>query len=255
MIGKILEKVRDESAQESRHHSVGVYRASEIAGCPRALQYATLGYSAEQFSPELHLIFRDGHAHHNAVRELLAKVGTLSHVEKTISKKYKHAGTSFTITGTVDCVWNGKVVDIKSISTFRFKLVNKEDWQQEFIGYVEQVNLYMDMLGLNEGGILFKDKNSAELAFKETSFDPKFLNDTLDMVADVHKGVKKKKITIEQPYAATSFMCKTCAYRLPCRRLPMESKRWSVSFQNPSGDDLTGKLRESVKAGKKARRS
>jgi hypothetical protein len=253
LIQNILTKVKEESEQEGRHHSLGVYRASEIAGCARALQYATLNYPAEPFTPETLLIFKDGHTHHNAIRELLGKVGTLSHVEKTISKKYKHNGVAFTITGTVDCVWNDIVTDIKSMSTFRFKNIDKE-WPDEFMGYIEQVNLYQDILGKEKGGILFKNKNDGELKFMRANLDPEILNRVLDRVAEVHKGAKKEKITIERPYPNSHFFCKTCIYRMPCRSLPMEGKHWPEGVKNPAGGDLTGKLRESIRAGRKGRR-
>jgi CRISPR/Cas system-associated exonuclease Cas4 (RecB family) len=227
IIRLILNKVEEEAKQESgKPHTLGVYRASEIGGCARALQYATQEYPKEELTPETYLIFKDGHLHHHAVRELLAKVGTVSHVEMTISKKYKHNGESFLITGTCDLVFNDMVIDIKSISTFRFKYIDK-NYPQDFMNYLEQVRLYMDILGKTKGALLFKDKNTAELKIKYVSNDDILLTNILDRVAQIHKLNKEKKL-ITRPYGRDTWHCKLCSYRLQCWKLPMERRAWAV---------------------------
>lgn len=250
LIQLILNKVEAETKQEhTRHHTLGVYRASEIGGCPRALQYATLKYPAEQISPELMLLFQDGHLHHHAVRTLMARVGTLSHVERTVSKKYKHNGASFTVTGTLDGMWNDMPFDIKSITTFKFVSLDK-NFPDDYARYVDQLLIYLDILDKPLGFILFKNKNDSELKLKYVKFNQFRFKAILDRLAQVHMGAKKKKL-LPRPYAATNYLCKTCAYRMQCWNLPMESKRWkrSQAAIEPRTQTLRGALRESIKRG------
>lgn len=228
LVQLILNKVEAEAKQEStKPHTVGVYRASEIGGCARALGYATLNYPAETLTPETHLIFKDGHIHHHAVRELLGKVGTLSNVEMTISKQYKHNGQKFTITGTCDGVFDNVVMDIKSISTFRFKYLDK-NFPADYFNYVEQVQIYMDILNKTKGMLIFKDKNSAELKVKRFNSDPVLMTKILDQVAEIHKGIKAKEL-VPRPYGRDTWHCKLCSYRLQCWKLPMEVRHWGGS--------------------------
>jgi CRISPR/Cas system-associated exonuclease Cas4 (RecB family) len=228
LIQLILNKVEAEAKQEStKPHTIGVYRASEIGGCPRSLQYATLNYPVETLTPETHLIFQDGHIHHNAVRGLLGKVGTMSNVEMTISKQYKHNGQKFTITGTCDGVFNDEVFDVKSISTFRFKYLDK-NFPQDYLNYVDQLQIYMDILDKKSGFILFKDKNSAELKVMRLKNDPELMNSILDRVAEIHKGVKAKEL-VSRPYGRDTWHCKLCSYRLQCWKLPMEARHWGAN--------------------------
>lgn len=238
LVTAILNKVEAEAKQESsKPHTIGVYRASEIGGCARALGYATLNYKAETLTPETHLIFKDGHIHHNAVRELLGKVGTLSNVEMTISKQYRHNGQKFTITGTCDGVFDNSVMDVKSISTFRFKYLDK-NFPADYQNYVEQVQIYMDILDKKKGMLIFKDKNSGELKVKRFMRDPLLMEKILDKVAAIHKSIKRKEL-VDRPFGRDTWHCKLCTYRLACWKLPMEARRWSGSASIPSKDSRT----------------
>lgn len=248
IVRQILTKLEEESKQEvDKPYTLGVYRASEIGGCPRALQYKTLGYPAEPFTPETILIFRDGHMHEAEVLSLLSKIGHVSNKQMTISKKYKHNGQHFVITGTIDAVLDGKmVIDVKSMSTFRFKYLDK-NYPQDFMSYVEQVRLYMDMLNLDAGGLLIKDKNSGELAFKTVSNEQALLDLILDRVAEIHRLAKEKKF-IARPYGRNTWQCTSCQYRLQCWKIPMEPRRWArYAAKNAPQSNLEGQLRQSLK--------
>lgn len=245
LIQLILNKVAAEAKQEStKPHTVGVYRASEIGGCARALGYATLNYPSEPLTPETHLIFKDGHIHHDAVRSLLGKVGTLSNVEMTISKQYKHNGQKFTITGTCDGVFNEAIMDVKSISTFRFKYIDK-NFPADFMNYVEQVQIYMDILNKHRGMLIFKDKNTSELKIKRFPYDSTLMENILDKVAAIHKAIKEKKL-IDRPYGRDTWHCKLCSYRLQCWKLPMETRHWSGGSTKASDDSKVQRTRARI---------
>lgn len=225
IIEKILEKVKDNAIQESgRPHTFGVYPASEIGGCGRQLQYANLGIERELYSPELYLLFQDGHTHHNAVRHLLHGTGKLTHVEMAISKTYKHRGQRFTITGHLDCIHDGLILDIKSISTFMFKQLPKK-FPNMYERYITQLIIYMDIMKKDKAAFLFKDKNSSEMCVIKIKYDPDYMLAILDKVATIHLGIKKD-VLIDRPYSASSYECRTCPYRRKCLNMPMEQKRW-----------------------------
>jgi CRISPR/Cas system-associated exonuclease Cas4 (RecB family) len=157
----------------------------------------------------------------------------------TISKKYKHNEQKFVITGTVDCVFDGMIIDIKSMSTFRFKVLDK-NFPQDFMNYVEQVQLYMDMLEMKKGALLFKDKNTAELKLKVLKYNDLLMQKILDKVAHIHELLKIKKL-VDRPYGRDTWICKLCQYRLPCWKIPMEVRHWNVT--GPPKDALAGRIR------------
>ena len=232
LINLILSKVSEEAEQEeNKLHTLGVYRASEIGGCHRALQYAVTETKAEAITPETYLIFKDGHMHHNAVRDLLKGIGTVSHIEFNLQKRYTYKDIKFLISGTIDLVFNGIVIDIKSISTFRFVGLSKH-FPTDYMNYVIQLQLYMDMLNIEKGAILFKDKNSSELKIFHLKYNAALMESILESVARLHQACKSKKL-IDRPYERNDWHCKLCSYRMACWRLPMEGKRWR---QEPSKD-------------------
>lgn len=226
ILGKILAAAKEESIHEAKKtYAKGVYRASSIGGCPRALQYGALGTEAELVSPETYLLLDDGKVHHDATRRWLGKVGTVSNVEQTISKKYKKNGVSFLITGTIDGKFNGTLFDVKSISTFRFKYLNK-NFPTDYQNYVWQMQIYLDILGEDKGFFIFKDKNNSALKIVWQERDDELMSKILDHISTLHRGVKEKKM-IDRPYGRDTWQCKLCPFRLPCWKLPMENRTWT----------------------------
>jgi hypothetical protein len=264
ILPKILAKIAAESKQDNlRGSPKGFYRGSEIGGCGRAIQYAALKFPAEHHTPEQQLLFDDGHMHHDEVRNLLSRVGTLSCVEMNIQKKYVHGGQKFTLTGTLDCVFDNIVTDIKSISTFRFVGLFK-NFPDDYQNYMYQLQMYMDMSGIKDGLFVFKNKDNSELKFIEVAYDPAIVAKALDAVALIHAGIRTGKVTIERPYARDYWLCRYCKFRIPCRKMPMEQRTWPSARTGPaewripltdsSGSTITPSLVPTLKASIKRKR-
>lgn len=230
----ILGKVSEELDQNERPVSKGMYRASEIGNCIRATQYSRLGFSAEKHTPEQELLFRDGTMHHIYIRELFAKVGTVSMIEHTISKQYKHQGQRFTLTGTLDFMFNGIPVDAKSMNTFKFVKLDKE-FPDSYENYVMQLSVYMDILGKKQGMFVFKNKNDSELKIKYINRNTYPMEKILDRIVTIQDGIKKG-VLIDRPYNNKDWHCEYCPFRLKCYRMPMKPRHWSSAFQQGAKD-------------------
>lgn len=245
LVTKILLKLEEElSHEQSSKIAPGHYRGSEIGYCPRAIQYKALGYTAEPKSGENLALLADGHLHEESVRNLFRKIGTVTNVQTNVSKKYKHKGQIFHATGTLDFIFNREiVVDVKGITTFFFQAIDKK-WPHDFEAYIFQVMLYMDILGLKDAIIAFKDKNNSELCFKGVEYNEFTMHRILDKMAEIHSMIKQKKF-IKRPYEKNSWQCKNCQYRQVCRGKAMERKPWRGRFASPE-DALETKLRASL---------
>lgn len=227
LLRRILSQVVEEDKQENEYEigqTKGVYRASSIGKCGRAIQYAKLDYSPEKKSPESLILLKDGEFHETSVRNLYQKLGPVTHINKPLSKKYKHKGQVFVITGHTDFVFEKTVHDVKGINTFTFKYIDK-NYPQEFSHYVDQIMVYQDILGIKKGILDFKDKNTSQLNPKEANFDKDYFLTVLDRIAELHKRIKSKEL-IDRPYDASAWQCRYCEFRIPCRQMPMESKKW-----------------------------
>lgn len=212
MINEYLE--HEAEVEGSRPNTPGIYRVSDISGCHRAVQYSMLKYKPAKIPANVLLIFKDGHLHHDAIRSLLSKVGTVTNVEMTISKGYKFAGQEFFLAGTIDGKFNGILFDAKSISTHRFRTIDR-DFPFKYMNYVYQLNTYMDMDGQEKSFFLFKDKNTGELKPKYIRFQMSHLNTILGRAASVELAIKEGKL-VPRPYGEDSWECKSCKFNVAC---------------------------------------
>lgn len=203
-------------AESERYSTKGIYRGSQLGGCLRAIQYSALKTPAIPPSPQAKLIFRDGHLHHTDLRELLGKVGLVTHVETPISRKYSIGKTKFTITGTIDGRFNGTLFDIKSIKHYRFLQLDKK-FPQDYMQYLIQINFYMDILNEDEAFFLFKDKDTGELKEIWVKRDHKLIDSHLTKLANMHESLKKGKL-LARPYSYKDWHCNYCAFKDTCWR-------------------------------------
>src|SRR5258707_5306036 len=93
------------------------------------------------------------------------------------------------------------------------------------MAYIDQLTIYLDILGQPEGFILFKNKNDGEIKIKEVKYEKDIMTSILTRISLLHKAIKSKQL-LERPFERNSFQCKTCVHRLVCWKLPMERKLW-----------------------------
>lgn len=229
MILDHMEEVIEDEWRPPR--SVGSYRASELGDCPRAIQYTVKGQPRESPSPELALLFSDGHLHHHAVRTLLKAIGRVTNEEHQVSKQYEVSINGnrvvFVLTATTDGIFNGKYVfDIKSINFFSFKQLSKEWLEQNHVDYIYQLQTYLDIFDKELGFLLFKDKMTSALKIFWYKRDRALFKKILNKVAQIHLATISDRM-IKRPYTKSSKECKRCPFREVCWGAPMERRTWS----------------------------
>ena len=185
VVDMILEQVEMEINDEWRPPRLpNSFRGSELGDCPRYIQYASQGYEGERPSPELGLLFRDGHLHHDALRSLLSRIGRVTNIEYQGSKSYTvevdGETVQFTITCTTDGILNGDYIfDIKSINPFSFKKLSMPYIKENYKGYLYQLQAYFDVFDKQLGFNLFKDKAFGALKIFWYKRSPKMFNQIL----------------------------------------------------------------------------
>lgn len=227
----ILDQVQMEMEDEwTAPREMNTFRSSEAGDCPRALLYAVRGKKKEGISPELAMLFRDGDLHHNALRDQLKRVGRLTNVEYPARKTYKVPLTDgpmdITLTGTVDCVFNGDyIVDIKSINRFSFQALSKPYIAAQKRKYVYQIQFYMDILDKEWGCLLFKNKDTSALKEFWYKRNPKMLAQALIKLAKITRA-NHRGVMIKRPFKKSSWECKSCPMRIHCWKTPMKRREW-----------------------------
>ena len=228
----ILDQVRLEMEDEwTRPREVNTFRSSEAGDCPRALIYAIRGKKKQEISPELAMLFRDGDLHHDALRDMLKRVGRMTNVEYPARKTYTvplpdGSTIDITLTGTVDCVFNGDfVVDFKSINRFSFQALSKPYIAAKKRKYVYQIQFYMDILDKEWGCLLFKNKDTSALKEFWYKRSPEMLAQALVKLAKITKANLRGKL-VKRPFTKSSYECKNCPMRIHCWGSPVRPRRW-----------------------------
>ena len=218
LVPLIFEQIRKETEAEwYPPRTVGTFRASEVGYCPRAIQYAILGHPRALPEPVLSLLFRDGHMHQNQLVNIISSTGlVVSNREQVGYKEYEVDGIKFGVTGHCDLLLEGKyVVDTKSCSTWAYKYLTRDYIKEKYLGYLYQLQFYIDMYEKDWGCLLFKDKNTSNLREFWYQKNPELLQEALQKLAKIHKAVITNKM-IKRPYEKSSTECKRCNMRQHC---------------------------------------
>jgi len=139
-------------------------RASRAGACVRALTYHALGIPESDPTPaRIGMVFAHGDALEDALVDLLRRTGLgLTGLQRRVEIPYRYG----TITGHVDALLDGRVVDFKSINTYGFEEVLRQGPLRE---HLVQVFMYLHGLQLagepaSEGILLYVDKNNGRVA-------------------------------------------------------------------------------------------
>lgn len=236
---KIIELIKDQVLKEVESEwrpdrIPGTFRGSEVGDCPRAIQYAVEGVRGNTPNAELALLFADGHLHHDALRQRLRSIGTVTNVEWNTSRRFSvplgNEHVEITLSGTFDLIFDKDyIIDIKSINMFSFKwlMAKGEDYfREKFPHYIDQIQVYLELANKEWGAILFKCKNSSALQIFWIKRDPERFQRILRKLAKIHRATLNGK-KIKKPYDKASHdECEICPYRQPCWGRPPKEREW-----------------------------
>jgi len=140
-------------------------RMSNIGRKERFLWYVHKGMAQEQMKPSTLMKFLYGHATEELVLALVKLAG------HEVTHQQAEAEVSG-IKGSMDCVIDGKLIDVKTAAPFGFKKFKEGGlrWDDPF-GYVDQLRGYAASLGVQEGGWLVIDKTNGHLCTHFENFE------------------------------------------------------------------------------------
>lgn len=133
-------------------------RMSSVGKPDRQVWLNSKNYPREELEPSTLIKFLYGHVIEELVL-LLVRLG--GHTVANEQGKVEING----VKGSMDCTIDGKLIDVKSASSFAFKKFkdNTVEFDDPF-GYVAQLKGYGAGLGVKEGGWLAMDKGNGHLA-------------------------------------------------------------------------------------------
>ena len=201
----------------TKHDDGGQLRMSSIGKQERYLWYRHRQYKSEQMTPATLMKFLYGHA----TEELVLAMAALSGHEVT---HQQHKAEVNGVKGSMDCLIDGMLMDVKTASPFGFKKFKEGKLRDDDpFGYIDQLRGYAESLGHNEGGWLVIDKVGGHLCTHLESF--KYDDSIRDRIDYLKCMVKDEQIpeqcfdTVPEGKSGNmklAMECSYCIYKQHC---------------------------------------
>lgn len=189
--------------------------------CPRQWFYAfTGGIMREEDMDAMSIAnMAYGTEAHARIQKVFADTGILVEEEKNVNTI---GDENFPpINGFVDLIinWQGEeaVGEIKTTSSESY--VSKKAKSQPAGYHLLQVLIYMKVLGLNKGFLLYENKNTQQLLIIPVTWNvanKKLVEDTFDWMNKVYKNWQDGNKPTRPFKSERSVVCKTCPFRKHC---------------------------------------
>ncbi|HIJ98106.1 TPA: PD-(D/E)XK nuclease family protein [archaeon] len=218
---KILE---DHIKREHKPKGIGKYYPSEIGNCLRKVWYS---YKfPQEIDPDLLKIFEAGNLLHGFVVEVL-KSERNKDVQLLKSEfPFKEKVDGFEISGRIDNLVlvksSGKEVLVEVKSTGDLGFVMSEPKREN----VMQLQLYMHVLGIHDGVLLYIDKRNLQSQMFTVPYDKKFSEEVIEKFKKLDKHLREDKLPDPEARIFRNdmgWMCKRCEYRERCYKATPEN--------------------------------
>ena len=206
MIVRLIESHLEKQNRDAQRQTKCFHVSQLYHPCLRHLYYSYFGLKQE-VDAKTYRIFDNGHSVHNRLQSYLEGIGIL------VEKEHRVWNGEYRICGRCDGIvkLNGKcgVLEIKSINSkgFNSSLPKHE--------HVVQTMMYIHLLGLRGGVILYENKDTQELTECYCALDIAIVDKTLAKVKKVKNIIETKQLP---PPTQREWDCKFCGFKESCRK-------------------------------------
>lgn len=156
---------------------------------------------------------------HERIQGLFERSGTLVEAEREVST-IGH-DTLPPIRGYVDLVinWQGEEVVGEIKTTSQESYVSKKAKSQGAGYHLLQVLIYMKVLGLNKGFLLYENKNTQQMLIIPVTWNvanTALLEGAMDWMNKVYKSWQDNKMPKRPARSENSVLCKSCPFKKHC---------------------------------------
>jgi hypothetical protein len=179
MIKEIIE------SDNNGHVSSGKFSISGLGGCMREKYFSLWKKYSKTFDNRVKRIFDLGdYVHRQCMNDLLTNAPSNGY---EVFASEVNIPLHQYLSGRIDCILSDVstgdkiVIDFKSTGSWTFDKVKKGEVPQN---YLDQVNMYMHLLNIHKGYLLFVCKNNCEIHEHEVVYDRNRALDQIKQVED-----------------------------------------------------------------------
>jgi len=180
---------------------------SEIAYCRRKMFYKI--YGIEETNPSDYInIMELGDMGHEYIVEGYKRAGIW--VGDEIDGKVIVKGIPFSFRVDLFINWEDEIlpVEIKTVSTWKYKKYSFEDYPQ----HLAQLQMYLNILGYEKGLIHILNRDNGQQKIITVEKDEGLFNDLMGRLNEFVDDVQNKNV----PEKEVSYLCKYCGYKDLC---------------------------------------
>ena len=214
LIDKVHKGIRfDNEKNRKGHETKKHWSPTDSSKCPRALWYAWKGFPVEYTDEEL-AVFSIGNFTHEFLQKILQNTGVQLCAEYRIDVNWK----GFPVAGFVDSIIFDKkeglcVVDFKTIRSSGMPFVRFK----AKIEHNKQLQMYMDILKIKKGYILYWDKESGDMLQQEVKYEPKLIKEIEQLFKLVQHHLDKNTLP-NSKYDENNWKCRYCKFKEYCKK-------------------------------------
>lgn len=204
-----LKKNNEEEAK--KHKYKRHYSPTDAGKCPRQLWYSWMNFPKDEYSSKELSIFAIGNITHDFLEKITPK--TLA-TEFRIDQKWR--GLPFA--GYVDSIILTEegiaVVDWKTIKDYGIKYVESEPK----LAHQKQLNLYMDILHLDNGYIVYWNKADGTMIEHQVEYNEEIVDEIEEFFKMVEEHVQNKTLPDADYDPSGNWKCRYCKYADFCKK-------------------------------------
>lgn len=209
------ELIANHLKREFRKKEIGKYYPSEIGSCLRKVWYSFV--NPKELSMDTIRIMEMGNMVHEFILHVLRseKNQHIALIEN--EAPFKLNLHEYAISGRIDDVVLLKIEQKKYVvevkSTKALKMVEKPS-----DSHAMQLNLYLHALGINDGILLYVERNTLQTKSFELKFNEELMKKTLERFTMLHTYLKEALLPPPEARLRENmgWMCKNCEYREEC---------------------------------------
>ena len=196
---------RDNAKKLYGHRVKKNFSPTDSGKCARALFYAFKSFPKEPYDDGTLKIFALGNAIHDIIQRTIPnQLCTEFRIEQTWHNDLPVSGYVDSVILTKDGV---AVVDYKSMKNAGLSFISKKPKESN----AQQLMMYMDVLNIHDGRLLYWGKDDGEMIEHKVEFDQKVIDEIVKHFVYVRKCVNENKLP-PKCGADKKWSCGYCPY-------------------------------------------
>ncbi len=194
------------------------FYVSDAGKCPRSIFFKFKQAPCRDLEPRILRLFDHGHYIHQLIVKALSGQNVLRGDEVNIPANNLVSGRADAL---IQVEGRDYVVDIKSISSNGFRVLNKPSEE-----YIYQLQLYLHFFQISQGILLYVNKDTQDLKEFVLDYDQQLCHWLMDGLEELGAKIESNLVPVRLGDWPSNNQCRYCPYKEVCSMIGVEEVSW-----------------------------